>query len=87
MQAVSGIADIGPMTFGELLHATKARMDFEWEQTSSLMALIANRHKSREEPKYTKEGFYQPKIAKPVKRSVMSADRLGALFGVFTKRA
>jgi hypothetical protein len=75
------------MTFGELLHACRAKTDFEWNQTSSLMALIANRHRSREEPKYTKEGFYQPQLVQPSKRVVMGTDRLNSLFGVFTKRA
>jgi hypothetical protein len=86
MQAISGIADIGPMTFGELLHACKAKVDFEWGQTSALMALIANCNRGRNTRAFRRDDFYKPQLHRRKKRGNMSVDKLHALKPMFTKR-
>lgn len=87
MQAISGIADIGPLTFGELAHAAIARADFEWLQTSSLMALIANCRPNR--PRSSRasrpDDFYRPQIHRRKRSGNMSVEQLHALKAVFTK--
>lgn len=87
MQAVSGISDIGPLTFAELLHACRAKTDFEWIQTATLMAHIANCNSARHAREKQASDYYTPQIHQQKRRGVMSVDRLGSLFGVFTKRA
>jgi hypothetical protein len=86
MQAVSGIADIGPLTFGELQHAAKAKTDFEWIKNSALMALIANCNRPKSKRPYKTEDFYRPQLYRR-KRKGLSAERLHSLFGMFTKKA
>ena len=85
MQAIIGIGDIGPMTFGELLHATTAKLDFTWTQTSSLMAVIANCHRDRHRRAYRPEDFYKPQLHRRERRP-LTVDRLHGLKSVFTKK-
>lgn len=84
MQAISGIADIGPLTFGELAHAAVARADFEWSQTAALMALTANCHRKRQRA-FRPDDFYRPQLHRRQRRGKMSVDKLYALRAVFTK--
>jgi hypothetical protein len=86
MQAVSGIADIGPLTFGELLHACKAKVDFDWGQTAALMALTANCHRGKNQRPYKRDDFYRPQLNQRKKRGNMSIDKLYALRPMFTKK-
>lgn len=65
MAELSGIAGIepGPLTLRELEWAANARARFEWRQTSSVMALLANVHRN---PK--KVGPFKPEDFDPFAR-------------------
>lgn len=83
---MAGIGDIRPLTFGDLLHAAQARVDYDLTKQSSLMALIANtRLDSRKQRPFRPEDFYRPRLHRR-ERKVMGIERLHALRGAFTKR-
>lgn len=76
----------GPMTFGELMHAAKAKLDFDWSQTAAIMALIANCHRDPKRTAYRPEDFYRPQLHhKKRHKGGMPVDKLYALRGLFTK--
>ena len=83
MAAVAGLDPL-PLTFSELRDAYNTKCDHDWSQTASLMALIANRHRTQRERPYRPENFYRPKI--PQKRPRRMPD-VGSLRAMFTKPA
>lgn len=86
MAAVCGL-DPGPLTFAELRDAYDHKCDFDWEQTSSLMALIANRHRDpKKEHAYRPDAFYRPRH-RPKRKFRKSVGDIGALKAMFTRPA
>jgi hypothetical protein len=68
------------------MHAAKAKLDFDWSQTASLMAIIANCHRDPKRRAYRPEDFYRPQFHHQRRhKGGMSVDKLYALRAVFTK--
>lgn len=74
------------MTFGELLHACRAKVDFECTNVANLMAQMRNVRLGRHDRRSKAEDFYQKQLGKRKHRGNMSAERLHSLFNVFAQR-
>lgn len=88
MQGVLCI-DIGPLTFGELHHAYKAKIDHDLTQTANLIAAIGNapHSKPRRRSGYRADDFYRPQIRhKQPPRQVLTPALLRSYKPLFAKR-
>lgn len=81
MQAVLGI-DVGPLTFGEIAHAYRTRVDYDRTRQSEIMAAIGNapHYKPKHRP-YKPEDFYRPAAKKRKPR--LTVAKLRAMRSMF----
>ena len=74
--------DPGPLTLRELVWMAEARLQAEWAQTSSLMALIANAHRDPKKHGPFKPGDFDP-TQKARREPVVGKADIGVLKQVF----
>ena len=64
--------DPGPFTLRELVRMTEARGRFEWGQTASLLAMIANVLRDPKKTKAVKPADFNPYNVKPKMKAPIS---------------
>jgi hypothetical protein len=57
------------------------RLDYDWNHTSSLMALVANCHRDPDSPPFTPLDFHPLRARTPVRAAISARD----LKGIFLK--